>query len=235
MEDDIHSKKKTARIAAVIFFAVCWPTVSWQGSVLSKIIVARDAAATANNLLLHEFEFRTGILAHLFSVIPFLIMALLLYKVFKPVDQHLSRLMIIPPMMQVVIVSVFEVFNFAALMILKGEALISLDNMQRQEIAYLLIRIRGYGISTYQIYWGLWLVPLGVLLYKSGYAPRIIAILTMIGGLAYVAETCLYILLQRSDFMVLRPYIKAVVMMGLASCMLWFLIKGVSKPKPATV
>src|SRR6185295_1722314 len=134
METTYESNKRTARLAACLFFFVCVPTVSWgPGYILSKIFVPRNPAATVNNLLSNEFIFRTGIISHLASIIAFALMTLLLYKLFRPVDKQLSLMLIIPAMLEIVIVFVLELFHFSALMIMKGEALINVDTSQKQE------------------------------------------------------------------------------------------------------
>ena len=82
-----------------------------------------------------------------------------------------------------------EAFNIATLMILKGEILKSFELTQRQELAMLFLKINDYGVLTLELFWGLWLFPLGYLVVKSTYIPRILGILLVVAGFGYVIES----------------------------------------------
>lgn len=233
MESTLNSDRKTARLAGAIFFLVCWPASSWNDNVVSpRIFTPGDPTATATKLLENEFLFRSGIVTQLIGVFAFVFLALLLYRVFSPVDKLLARLMVIPPVLQVGIVFLLEVLNIAAMMTLKSDSLLSLDVAQRQEVAYFLMRMFRYGMAFGQLLWGLWMLSLGLLMYRTGYAPRIIGALTTMGGIGYVTEGFTYVLLQRPDFLALRSILGWIIMTGFASSMLWLVIKGVREPKP---
>ena len=229
METTLDSNRRTARLAGFLFIFLCIPLVTWsQSYVLSRIFVPQDPAATAHNLLSNEFLFRTGIVSHLASNITFAFLALLLYRLFRPVDKHLSRLMIVPVLAQVPIFLVLEVFNITALMILKSEAQNTFDVAQKQELAFLLMRMHRFGIGAAQLFWGLFFLPFGMLVLRSGFMPRILGLLLIISGIGYLADGCTYILLQRPDYLFVRQFVMYAMIMGLPT-MLWLLIKGVSE------
>lgn len=234
MEAAPESNSRTVRLATSLFFFLCIPMSLWESNyVHSKIFVAHDPMLTANNLLSNEFIFRTSIVSHLISTFIFTLMVLLFYQLLRPVDKHLSRLMVIPILAQIPIVFVFETLNFTALMTLKAEARPTFDVAQQQELAYSLLRIHRYGFGADKIIFGLCFIPFGMLVFRSGFAPRVIGILMIIGGAGYVADTCLYILLQRADYLnvqSLKLYSSACYALGL----LWFLIKGVRNPNVLT-
>lgn len=231
MEITLESKSRTVRLAASLFFFLCVPMTIWETNyVHSKIFVAQNPIATANNLLSNEFIFRTAIVSHLIGTFIFTLMVLLFYRLLRPVDKHLSRLMVIPILAQIAIVFIFEALNFTALMTLKAEPRITFDVAQQQEVAYFLLRAHRYGFGADKIIFGLFFIPFGLLVFRSGFAPRTIGILMIIGGVGYVADSCLYILLQRADYLSiqsLKLYSSATYSLGL----LWFLIKGVRDPR----
>ena len=111
---------KTARLAASLFFFLCIPLFFWEQTVSSKIFVAQDPVATANNLLSHEFIFRAATVSHLAGNIIFVMMVLMFCRLFRPVDKHLTRIMAAFILVQIPIVLILEVFNIAALMTLIG-------------------------------------------------------------------------------------------------------------------
>jgi hypothetical protein len=138
--------------------------------------------------------------------------------------------MMIPVLAQVPIVFVLELFKFTGLMVLKGGALMTLAIEQKQEFAYLLLRMQGYGIGTSQLYWGLFFIPFGMLVYRSGLVPRIFGVLTVITGIGYVGDTSAFILLQRPDYLIVRPFIMSTFIGGMLT-LLWFLVKGVKEER----
>jgi len=193
--------------------------------VQSKIFVPQDAVATAQNLLAHEFIFRTTLISHIIGTVVFILMVMLFYRIFKPVDNHLAKLMIIPILLQFPIVFVLEAVNFTALMTLKSDARSTFDVLQQQEVAYFLLRLHRYTFGADKLVFGLGFVPLGLLVIRSRIAPRIIGLLILIGGVGYVMDTILYMLLQRSTYLTVQP-LKLISSVLYSLGFLWFLVKG---------
>ncbi len=222
--------KRTARIAAALFLFGCVPAVTWSNNIGSKIFLPLDPAGTAQNLLANEFLFRSSIATHLLSNWLFAFMIFLFYRLFKPVNKHLARLMVAPVLAQVAIFVILEVFNYGALMILKSETRFAFDDAQRQEISFLFLRLHRFGIGASQGLWGLAFIPFGLLSIRCGFVPRIFGYLLVIGGFAYVVDTSLYILLERASYLAARIYVQVPMNTGYV-IMLWFLIKGVRQPE----
>jgi hypothetical protein len=231
MDGTLYSNKTTARLAAALFFLVCFPLAMWDQSYVPKLIfVAQDPAATATNLLANEFIFRTSIATHLTGFLAFVTMVMLFARVFRPVNKTLSQLMVISILAAVPVVFVLELFNFSALMILKSEPRPAFDLVQQQETAYLLIRIFRYGAGPGmgKFFLGLMFIPFGLLALRSGITPRFIGILILIGGVGYLADCCISILLQRTDYLLIRTYLMSTTLAYIFA-LLWFLIKGVAE------
>jgi len=227
---------KTARIAASLFFFLCVPLALWdQTFVPGNIFVPQDPVATAHNLLSNELIFRTSIVSHLSGFLIFVFVIVLFYRIFKPVNKNLSRLMLFSVMAQVPVVFVFEVFNYIALMTLKGEARPTFDVAQQQEVAYFLMRMPRYatGAGMGKLFIGLSFIPFGLLVFRSGVVPKIIGILLIIGGVGYVTDCCIAVLLQRADYVMVRSYLMSTTLCY-ALALLWFLIKGVREERTIT-
>jgi hypothetical protein len=228
---------RTARLAASQFFFLGMPLSLWgQSYVYSKIFVTQDPVATANNLLANEFIFRTSIVLHLADTLLFVWMMLMFYRLFTPVDKHLSRLMLAPLLAQIPVVMVLEILSFTALMILKSEARATFGVAQQQEAAYFLLRIHAYGagIGMGKLLIGLCFIPFGMLVLRSGFAPKIIGVLLIIGGVGYVADCCTSVLLQRPDYLLVRSFLMYTTLAWILA-LLWFLIKGVRSPRPVVI
>lgn len=219
------SSHKTARQAAVLYLALVAVAIYGGGYIPTKIFVRGDPVVTARNLISEETLFRIGILCHLATTTAIAVMVLLLYRLFRPIDRHLSRLMVAPVLSQVPVVVMLEVFHMAALLILKGEPSADLSKGQQVETSYLLMRMHGIGIGISQVFWGLWLFPFGMLIYKAA-LPRVFAILLFLNGLGYVTEGCAYVLLERESFLQVRQFTR-ISLIGLPLTMLWLLVKGI--------
>ena len=113
-------------------------------------------------------------------------------------------------------------------MILKGKVFVLLEPEELQNLGWLFIKIHGYGITVLEIFWGLWLMPLALLIYKSGFIPRIVGVLGFITGIAYITDSFTFLLFPAYRAL-LSPYLM-VAFFGEVSIILWLLIKGVKAP-----
>lgn len=227
----MEQSSRTVRLASLLFFVVCFPLALWDGFyVPGKIFVPLDPASTADNLLNNEFIFRTAIFTRLAGFVVFVLMMMLFHRVFKQTDQFLSNLMLYAVLAMLPVVFVFEAFNYAALMTLKSEARTTFTTAQQQEAAYFLLRLPRFATSAGmgKLFIGLSLIPFGMLVLRSMLAPRIIGILLIIGGVGYVIDCSIAILLQRSTYVLVRSYLMYTTFCYMAAFM-WFLIKGFRK------
>ena len=233
MEEKNISLKKTARLAGLLYFILAITGFYGLMYVSLKTIVKGNAVATANKIISNEFLFRTGIVAQLISVTTFLFLALVLYRLFKQVDAHKARLLVALVAVQVPIVYILETCRFTSLMILKGEILKTIAPEQSPDFAMLLLKIYGYGIMTLEMFFGLWLIPFGQLVYKSKFIPRLFGILLLIAGAGYLIDSLTSML-----FPGYRSYTMPVAFtfsgIGELSMILWLLIKGIKNKTAVT-
>src|SRR5205814_6105036 len=138
------------------------------------------------------------------------------------------KLMVVLVLVQIPIAFILDTFNLTSLLILKGEVLKSLDTQEAQKLAILCRRLRGNGISLVEIFWGLWLFPLGILSYKSRFIPRVIGVLLLITAFAYVIDSLSFILLPATYSDLVNQYIFP-LFSGELSIIFWLLIKGVKR------
>jgi hypothetical protein len=229
MEEKSHSDSKTARVAAALFFFICVPLALWdQSYVPQRIFVSLDPVATARTLLANEFIFRTSIATHLAGIVIFVLAIVLFSRVFAAVDKHLAQLMVGAAVVLLPVVFLLEVLHLTALLVLKSEPRPTFDLAQQQEAAYFLLRIyrNGIGPGIGKLFLGLSFIPFGMLVLRSTMAPRVIGILLIIGGIGYVMDCWIDILLQRPDYLMVRSYLKFTTLAYFFG-FLWFLIMGV--------
>lgn len=226
----MDSNKKTARIAGILYLLLVISGVYGLMYVGSQTYVRGDAAATAQKMLANEFLFRTGIAGNLISQTLWVFLVLVFYRLLKHVNEQRAQLMVALVLVAVPISFIGESFNITALMILKGDILLSLPLQQKHEWAMAFLKMNGNGVLVAEIFWGLWLIPLGLLFYKSGFMPRILGILLIIGGVAYLIEVSAKLVFTDYRFFV-SQFTSIAVALAEFSTTLWLLIKGVKDVK----
>ncbi|MGZ4778496.1 MAG: DUF4386 family protein [Thermoanaerobaculia bacterium] len=214
------------RLAAFLYLLSSAPAVFSYMYVEPSLVVFPDAPATARNILASETLFRLAILAELISSIGFIFLVLSLYRVFRNVDRAKAITMVILVLVSIPI-SLVNVANLvAALRLLKGGAsLAAIGTSQLQAMAMLFLRVHGAGIFIAQIFWGLWLLPLGMLVRRSGFVPPILGTLLIFNGLAYPIVTLIWLLAP--SYTAPATQIALFPQLGEAWFILWLLIKGV--------
>jgi hypothetical protein len=158
----------------------------------------------------------------------FLVLAF--YRLFKGVDQNLAVLVVIlGGVMPALIDFVNTVSDAGALMVVRGADFLSVfDKPQRDALAMLLLRLHGHQITAAEILWGIWLLPLAMLVYRSRFLPRFLGVWLAINGFAYVILSITGLLLpqyQDKVFTLSQP-----ALFGEPAFMLWLLIKGAKPP-----
>jgi hypothetical protein len=196
----------------------------------SKLFVHGDATATANNIAAHQWLFRFGIVADLIGAVVLIFLALAFYRLFKEVDQHLAVLVVIlGGVMPALIYLVNVVSDAGALMVAQGPGFLSVfDKPQRDALVLLFLRLHDHQNTAAEILWGLWLLPLAILVYKSRFLPRFLGIWLGINGVAYVILCLTGELLphyQSKMFLLFQP-----ALFGELAFMLWLVIKGSKTP-----
>lgn len=222
--------KKQARFAGILYLIIVILGFYGIMFVTSQIQVFGDVEATFNNLLEYEFLFRTGIFAHLLNTVVFTMMALVFYGMFSHIDKFTARLMVALVVLHISFEFGSEALNIAAIFVAEGRLLESVDALQRQEWVYFLLEtseIASVGLAI--AFWGLWLIPLGILVYKSGFIPWYFGAGLILGGIAYIIESFFFIL-----FPELLGFLRSLLFFVYAAAeilfMLWLLIKGIKTP-----
>lgn len=224
------SLKRIARIAGVLYLINAITAAIGIIIIPGKLIVKNDIATTAQNIINNEFLFRIGILNSLSSQIVSLFLALTLFKLFENVNKNLARSLLTLVVASVPVVF-YVIFNqLEANEILRNNFMTSFDGIQKQELAMSKLRIYQNGIVLVGVFWGLWLIPFGQLVYKSGFIPKIFGVFLIVGGITYLLDVGTFILIP--DFHTKTTVLVAVTSsIAELSMVIWFLIKGIRTQK----
>ena len=229
----MHPTKKTARVAGLLYLPVVLTGPFVLLYVPGKLFVAGDATATVSNILAHQSLFRAYIGVGLVSELLFISVVLALYRLLKGVSLQLATVMVILILIDAPLAFLSAANEVATLTFVRGAGFLAVfDKPQRDALATLLINFDRQGVLVSEMLWGLWLLPLGLLVYRSGFLPRFLGVWLFINGLAYVAIS--------STGLMLPQHLKTVstlatpVLFGEVALMLWLLIVGARVP-PAAV
>jgi hypothetical protein len=226
----MHPTVKAARIAGAIYLL---EVVTGPFSLIyvpTVLMVMGDAAATASNILAHETMFRFAILADLYSGVISIFLVLALYRLFKDVDHFLAVLMVVLGGVVVAPIFFLNALNWiAALTLAHGDSYLAVFNTQQQDaLALLFLHLHSQGNIVNEVFWGLWLLPFGLLVIKSGFIPRFLGYWLLLDGFAYVVISAIGVLAPQyysNAFMYAQP-----ALFGELAIMLFLVIKGANVP-----
>lgn len=226
MDKLIFSLKKQARLAG-LFYLLHIATAIYGIIFVSSKIGVSGTPEMANQILANEFLFRTGIFNRLLCSIPWLFLAVTLYRLLKNVNYLQAKLMFAWLTLPLCLQFIAEAFNITTLSIARGELIQTYDLVHRQTISVLLLHIYNNIVSLSEIFWGLWLLPFGLLIYRSHFIPKTFGVLVIIGGACYLIDFSAFIL-----FPIYKNATTYLIFLGSLceiSMMLWLIIKGVKK------
>jgi hypothetical protein len=229
----MNSIKKKARVAGSLYLLLSIPAGFCLTSPSVAFIVKNDAATTAQKIKAFELLFRACMAVEIVSAIGFLFVALALYSVFEGFSKPLASLMVTLWAVSIPI-SCLNVLNKVAVLHILNDANASAgsDTQHINAQVMLFLDMHRYGIILAQIFWGLWLFPLGILIFKSRYLPRVIGILLVTACCAYVVSSLTFLLMPAYG-----DRVSSVAMffggVGELPLMLWLIIKGAKVPSSA--
>jgi hypothetical protein len=225
----MHPLKKAARIAGAIYLSMVVTGPFSLIYVPSKLIVHGNAAATSDNILAHETMFRLSILADLVGQVIFICLVIALYRLLSGVNKTWAALMVGFVLVSAAVGFLNTLNDIAALTLFRGaDFLAVLDKPQRDALGMLFIRLHSQGIFIDEIFWGLWLFPFGLLVFRSGFLPRLIGVWLMINCFGYVVLSLTALFSPAhygTAFTIMQP-----VLFGELAIMLWLLVKGAKVP-----
>ena len=223
------TNKKTARLAGFLWLLmfIFGPIAQ---IVRSKLFVTGDIEVTAHNIMANEFLFRLGFVSDLIMMVIFLLLPLVLYKLLNMVDKNLSMLMVIFVIVSVPINMLNLLNEFSSLHLLSGAEYLSVfgtGQLKAQAMLSYDLYLHGYEIAN--IFFALWLVPLGLLVYKSGFLPRVLGILLVVGGCGLFLNVFIHFLFP--GYEIVNTILLIPQTIAEFSFTLWILIKGINESK----
>lgn len=221
------SNKTTARIAGLLYLMMILTGFFSLMYVPNKLIVWDNASLTFNNITASELLFRLGIVIGLACYTFYLFLSLVLYKLLKPVNENYARLMVLFVFLCVPIFFVNVQNEFTVLSLVTDPN--SLDIFSTKQIqSQVLLYLVQYdsGMSVVHIFSGVWLFPFGYLVFKSGFLPKILGMLLILGCFGYLIDFAGYTLFKNYSEFGISKFIILPATIGEIGICLWLLFIG---------
>jgi hypothetical protein len=194
----------------------------------STLIAPGDATATADNIRASESLFRLGIVSDSLIFLIEIVLTVLLYVLFRPVSRALSLVAAFARLAMAIIQGVNLLPYFTALLLLSGAGYLTVwEPAQSDALVLLFLNAHEYGVYVWQLFFGLHLLVLSYLIFRSGYFPRILGILMVFASLGYLIDGYGNILFPNYNE-IFGVVVAVGAIIGELPFLFWLLIKGVN-------
>ena len=223
------SPKLYARFAGLLYLIVIAGGFFAEMLVRQRLVVANDAAATANNILAHEQLFRWGFAAELIPLLCNVLLAVIFYEIFKIVDRRATLLAVFFSLVGTAVEGAAMLQHYEPLVLLeRGQALgVNLQLLQAQ--AYMALRLQSIAFSVALTFFGCFCLTMGWLIFRSGFFPRVLGIALAIEGVCYLANSFANFLAPAIAGRVFA-FLLVAGLAEVAFC-LWLLVRGLNVAK----
>lgn len=223
----MNTKKNTARIAGLIYLVVVITGMFSLAYVPQKLIDWNNSKATFNNITGSPFLFRLGIYSSVVCYVAFTFLPLVLYKLLRAVNESQARAMVILALLSVPLSFNNLQHKYAALTLTGKESFlpnISIEDLQSK----LMLSLNQYndGLLLTTVFWGLWLFPFGLLVYRSGFIPKVLGVLLILGCIGYLINFTGNTLLENYSQIGIGKYIGMLPAAGEIGICFWLLFFG---------
>jgi hypothetical protein len=231
---DIQKSPKTyARFSGLLYLLIAISGGFSMGYVPSVIIDSGDAAATTQNILNNPGLFRLAILGDIVVLLFEVVLTVMLYQLFKPINRTLSLVAAFSRLAMAMVMGVNLLNYLVPLQLLSGSEYFDVfEPAQMESLALLFLECHQYGVYIWGLFFGLHLIALGYLVFQSGYFPKVLGLLMMIGSFGYSFESMSAI--TQSTYETLSMFINlllVIAVVGELSFTFWLLIKSIDVDK----
>jgi len=216
------SPRPRARITGVVYL-LYFLTAVFGEFLLRGLVVDGDAAATATNILAHQSLFRLGLATGLIATACYIAVTALFYGLFKPVSRSLSLVAAFFSLVGCAILAFSSLFRFAPLVVLGGSQYLGVFKVEQlRAVALLFLELNAQAGNIYLVFFGLFNLLIGYLIFKSTFLPRILGVLMALSGLGWLT----FLSPPLANY--LLTYIAVLGIIAELSLMLWLLVRGVN-------
>lgn len=229
---NMNTNKNTVTIAGIIYLAVIITGMFSLAYVPKKLIDWNNTSVTSTNIAASPTLFRLGIYSSIICYVAFTFLPLVLYKILRPVNEFHAKAMLILALLSVPLSIINLQHKYAALRLTGKESLIqniSVEDLQSK----LMFSLHQYndGILLATVFWGLWLFPFGLLVYRSGFMPKFLGALLMLGCVGYLINFTGNTLIENYSQTGIEKYMSMLPAVAEIGACFWLLYFGLQKSR----
>jgi len=229
----MESTKATARFAGILYLLVAVTGAFSLLYVPAAFVVPGDATATARRIADAESTYRVGILSELVCQILTVFLAVSLHRLLKAVDKTYAVMLLVVTSAYVPVRCLNLLNQIAPLVLLSGADFLSaFTKPQLDALALGSLRLRSSWFGVVSAFWGLWFLPLGILVIKSGLFPKLLGVLLLVAGSAYLFNSFTSIVLPAYKNVV-NQLTLPLEGVGELAMIIWLLVKGAKAHPPS--
>jgi len=219
------STDRMARVAGFLYVMVALTGMFVLLYAPGRLFVPGDATATADRILSHQSLYRSWTVMELVSELTFVAAVLVLYRLLRRVHPVHAAAMVLLALLSAPLALLSVSYHVATLALLRsGELLKVFDKPARDALALLLLNMDNLGTPVVEVFWGLWLIPLGLLVFRAQFLPRILGVWLLLNGLAYVALSLMGLLAPQAAEASMK--LATPLLLGEPAFALWLLAAG---------
>jgi hypothetical protein len=219
------SPTRQARLAGFLYLLVTAAAFN-EGYVLPRTVVTGDAAATAERIRHSPDLFRLGLLGDLVAGTCWLLTAMALYVLLRHIDQLAAAAMVIFAAVGAAIQCLNQLNQYTALTVATGGG--------PDGVALMFATMQHNGYVLDEVFFGLWLVPLGYLVIRSGLFPKLLGWLLFVACAGYLIDLGVHVLAPSHSTLVATVITYPAGAIGELTFLVWLLVKGVRGPRLST-
>jgi hypothetical protein len=226
------SPKTLARVAGVLYVLLIGAAFN-EGYVLPRLVKSGSAAATADNIRASSALFRAGFVGDLVAATVWLLLAMTLYLLLHKVDRLAAGAMVTFAAVGAGIMTLNQLNQFTALTVAtNADYAHSLGKPGADALTLLFTDMQHNGYVIDDLFFGLWLLPLGWLVIRSGYFPRLLGVLLGVACAGYLVGLFTTVLFPGAASTVTGFVTVPAAAAGELTFLLWLLIRGARVPVP---
>ena len=220
----MSERQRNARVAGLLYLLMSVTSMISLGAIPSWFVAATDASAAARKILGAPLRYRLGAVSELASQVFFVFLAVALFNLLKEVHRTGALAMLALVLVQVPMGFANLLLGLVPLVLQSGAGYLSaFSKEQLDALTLAALNARGYGVKAVMVFWGLWLLPFGVLVYRSGFLPRVLGVLLVVGCFGHLIVGVTSVLMPS-----LEPTVASLSALAVGEILicLWLLIRG---------
>jgi len=223
-------ESRKARTAGAIYLLVVLTGIFSLIYVPARLAVPGDPAGTLDAIRAHQGLYRLGIAGLVLNQLALFFLSLALYRLLAPVDRSLSAVMVLACLAGLPLTLMSAAARVSLLDVLgPTELFTELGQAQRDALAMMARAGGRNALGMAFLFWGLWLLPFGILVFRSGFLPKTLGILLVLGCADYMIRVFGGILAPDFESTTLSSLAAVVGSLGELGTCLWLLIMGAQR------